>query len=419
MILANLTHPQCEETRNVLPQPLAARVGSGPSGASSVADCGLPPRVETFLGHCRWLLLALAIAWLGAEWTALAGYAASPSLLFLIGAGSDPFFALVLACAFGFYLWTSPGSREALVLSASGIGLAVALHLAHLFPEGPNAGRREACLAFTLVLLGRLAWRARQTGPSAAWARVVLVPTVLLVGFNVLKIFCMVLTVDLYPATLDVQAFLADEKLGGQWSFVLGRFLDEAPVLRIICLAIYNTLPLLFILVLVMELRSPKAPPVEIFLPYLAAGLAGYALSMAFPVICPAFFFPDAWPHTTPSAAALVASPPVPEPTARTGMPSLHTAWVLLAFWHARPLGRRVRLLAGTYVVFTLLATLGLGQHYVVDLIVAFPFVLAVQAACTPRAVGWARYALTPFALTGPVPTGLPRPFAHFPGTQD
>jgi hypothetical protein len=35
------------------------------------------------------------------------------------------------------------------------------------------------------------------------------------------------------------------------------------------------------------------------------------------------------------------------------------------------------------FVVFTLMATLGTGEHYFIDLVVAFPFSLMVQALCS------------------------------------
>src|SRR5205085_1858625 len=63
---------------------------------------------------------------------------------------------------------------------------------------------------------------------------------------------------------------------------------------------------------------------------------------------------------------------------------SLHTTWALLLFWHARPLALGFRLLTLVFLVCTLLATLGLGLHYAVDLVVALPFALAVQAVTVP-----------------------------------
>jgi hypothetical protein len=65
-------------------------------------------------------------------------------------------------------------------------------------------------------------------------------------------------------------------------------------------------------------------------------------------------------------------------------MPSLHTTWALLLWWNARPLAAWFRAIMGGYLVFTVLATLGFGVHYAVDLVVAVPFALAAQATLAP-----------------------------------
>jgi hypothetical protein len=49
-----------------------------------------------------------------------------------------------------------------------------------------------------------------------------------------------------------------------------------------------------------------------------------------------------------------------------------------------------VQALAGLFLILTLLATLGLGEHYLIDLIVAVPYTVSVRALCMSRA-GWSR----------------------------
>jgi hypothetical protein len=60
-------------------------------------------------------------------------------------------------------------------------------------------------------------------------------------------------------------------------------------------------------------------------------------------------------------------------------------AWVLLIWWNSRGLSRWIRAIAFAFVFFTILATMGIGEHYFVDLVVAFPFALMVQALCMYR----------------------------------
>lgn len=60
---------------------------------------------------------------------------------------------------------------------------------------------------------------------------------------------------------------------------------------------------------------------------------------------------------------------------ARNCMPSMHLTWALLFWWYSRGW---VRKLMAFYVWVTVAATLGLGQHYWIDLIVAVPFTAAI-----------------------------------------
>jgi hypothetical protein len=65
----------------------------------------------------------------------------------------------------------------------------------------------------------------------------------------------------------------------------------------------------------------------------------------------------------------------------RNAMPSMHLAWALLIWWTSREMkfGRWMSL---AFVCGTALATLGGGEHYLVDLVAAFPFSLGVWSLC-------------------------------------
>ena len=69
----------------------------------------------------------------------------------------------------------------------------------------------------------------------------------------------------------------------------------------------------------------------------------------------------------------------------RNAMPSMHLAWALLIWWALRDMkvGRWIGL---AYAFATALATLGGGEHYLVDLVAAFPFSLAVWSLCMGEA---------------------------------
>jgi len=148
---------------------------------------------------------------------------------------------------------------------------------------------------------------------------------------------------------------------------------------------VYYTLLFAFLAVVVAQHRVQQPPYLEIFPTLLGTTLVGYALYLLFPLVGPVSAFGAAYPYSPPDIAAAFTAPLDTPLAPRNCMPSLHTVWVLLIWWHCRPLAWPMRIGAGVYLVFTLLATLGFGFHYLVDLIVAFPFAMLVQAQATPQ----------------------------------
>jgi hypothetical protein len=63
-------------------------------------------------------------------------------------------------------------------------------------------------------------------------------------------------------------------------------------------------------------------------------------------------------------------------------MPSLHFQSTLMICWLSKPWKWLYRI-TGAFAVLTALATLGLGEHYLVDLVVAVPYTLAILALCS------------------------------------
>ncbi len=114
---------------------------------------------------------------------------------------------------------------------------------------------------------------------------------------------------------------------------------------------------------------------------FLIAAALGYGLYALMPGIGPMMTFIDVFPYGLPEAGGVVPGDFAEfDGAPRNAMPSLHTAWALLAFFAAWPMGPWLRLLGGVFLVGTLGATLALGEHYLVDLIVAVPFVVVVEA---------------------------------------
>jgi len=90
----------------------------------------------------------------------------------------------------------------------------------------------------------------------------------------------------------------------------------------------------------------------------LIAGMASFPLYILFPAIGPGHKFGP-----------------------RNCMPSLHFSWALLLAWNAKSFPLRV--FGWAFAAATGLATIGLGEHYFIDLFAAIPFCLGVQYAGT------------------------------------
>jgi hypothetical protein len=99
---------------------------------------------------------------------------------------------------------------------------------------------------------------------------------------------------------------------------------------------------------------------------------AGFTTYHVLPVIGPDAYFGTSFPYDIGLSTG---------PKPRNCMPSLHTAWVLVPFLTSRGMPI-VRVITGCWLALMLLATLGFGEHYLLDLICALPFMLAVRAVC-------------------------------------
>ena len=190
------------------------------------------------------------------------------------------------------------------------------------------------------------------------------------------------ITEKLHPKTFDLFLYSFDSSLRVQISFLTGQFLLKNLWLRTASLAIYISLPLPLALVYASQLRRQKGKALAVMIAFLATGPIGVLCYNMLPACGPVHLFGAAFPWSPLSSADAMQLNIVPVimEGARNAIPSLHMSWVLLVWWNSRGLSRWVRVVAMIYVALTVLATLGTGEHYFIDLVLAFPFSLAVQA---------------------------------------
>ncbi len=210
-------------------------------------------------------------------------------------------------------------------------------------------------------------------------------PAVLFVASEWMATTLLDVTEALHPKTFDLFLYSFDCSLRVQLSFLMGQVFWRWQWVRFICLVIYIALPLPLALVYAAHLRRRKENALAVMLAFLLTGPLGVLFYNMLPACGPVHVFGAAFPwHPFSTADAMRMNvAPILLKGARNAIPSLHMAWVLLVWWNSKGLPRWVRAIALMFVVLTAMATLGTGEHYFIDLVVAFPFSLMVQALCS------------------------------------
>ncbi len=291
-----------------------------------------------------------------------------------------PFFAPSLIGSFASQVLLRPRRGE-LIATAVAAGLLAAP--IYRYDAGPHPAVSSAACALGLGAIASLIAAAIRAHGSERYAVLeVLLPALILPGFVILAHPMIYLTAALWPTTYDHRMYIADAAFGAPLSFTVGRFTASVPLLNDLCLGVYVCLPLALMLVHALRRRAGVRSS-DALVAFVAVTIVGYAGYHLVPVTGPIYAFPGSFPLAPPDPAMLDASRTVAAAMPRNCMPSLHSAWALLVWWNARPLAGWMRALAAAFLTITLLATVGLGFHYVVDVVAAFPLTLAAQAWAT------------------------------------
>jgi hypothetical protein len=176
----------------------------------------------------------------------------------------------------------------------------------------------------------------------------------------------------LRPLKLDLYIYRID-CLFGSPSFALGQLVAAHLWLKILVSVSYGLLPTAILAAFAINLLCGSEKRARCaawtFLICLFAAVPIYLLC---PVCGPAFAFP-----AFPVLPAIVVAHPIAIAAAPNGVPSVHTAAAILVLLFLWP-WRWGRALGGAYLALIVLATLGSGQHYLFDLLMAVPYVCGV-----------------------------------------
>lgn len=190
------------------------------------------------------------------------------------------------------------------------------------------------------------------------------------------------------PDSLDHYLYAFDARFGMQAGFAMGRIFADWPALNLVCSIVYMGLPLAMACLYLGVPHDGDEP--SLLKTFLVAGIAAAILFRVVPAAGPVYAFTDAYPDILPPIGPDFLRPLHMENPKLNAIPSLHTAWALLMYWRTRRARLVAQILAGLFLFLTLLATLGLGEHYLIDLMVAVPYAVSVRAVCMSQA-GWSR----------------------------
>jgi hypothetical protein len=172
------------------------------------------------------------------------------------------------------------------------------------------------------------------------------------------------------PLKYDQFIYRIDEYFG-QPSFALGSICNSHPAIENLAIMSYGLLAFMMVFTAAVYIWSSKDVALLARALFLNLFLA-VPFYLLIPVCGPAFAyssFPQLPDDSSPHMIPIDAAP--------NGIPSVHMATALLILWFLRHWWWGW-LIGVAFVLLTILATLGLGQHYVFDLICAVPYAVLV-----------------------------------------
>jgi hypothetical protein len=315
------------------------------------------------------LLLVVLAAWLGT------------GAQFYREALVSAFFGIALASVVIIHLRIHPSWRDALFILIGTLLFAVVdFRLLHFAPA-IMAWFSFAGLSSLLVFGLRTVW-AKDSD-----RRLLLlgfIPSLLFVTSEYFADDLLHWTSAIHPKMFDLYLFSFDASLHVQVPFLVGQAYSMWPALRVAGLIFYFGLQIPIALIYAGRVLRTGEKAIPSFIAFLATGPVGVIFYNVLPALGPVHVFGKAFPWhplSTAQAAKLLLEP-IAVAGAPNAIPSLHMAWVLLVWWYSRGLSWWERTIAFAFLFFTVLATLGTGEHYFVDLIVAFPFAVLMEALC-------------------------------------
>jgi hypothetical protein len=301
-----------------------------------------------------------------------------------VGVQLNPTFAFTLLGTFAIYLWTRPPRNAWLWVLPIAAATRVACERAMggfgtYFGVGWISWGTFLGIASLLILAIQAACAQpdqRRSYTRTFYAGSVFPLLAMVTGYSI------PLNLWMRPKTWDAFLLAFDGALGFQPSFLLGRILLRSEAAWDWTTVVYYALPLSGGILYASHRMRPRQP-VAILALLLSFMIIGFAQYGVYPAVGPAHAFHDFYPWKSVALNGIALQPMSVGRDPRNCMPSLHFGAALLVWWNSRIWPWWGRALAGIFLLATAFSTLALGEHYLADLVVAFPFALVFQAGWT------------------------------------
>ena len=318
-----------------------------------------------------------------AQWAAPAGSEVRPSDLFF------PFFCYPPGWTMSIFLMIvlPPGDRRnliGLIAVCVGVGASVGLGV-----EGVtlHAARDAAVMAGLAPYAFTLTHIALNSGSERSrWIDLLAVASLVHVTSLCIPYF-RDNTAIWIPRILDADIARLDEAFGAQPSALMAIAFKKLPVLGTASLIVYTFVQLPITIVAACQWKRKAADDFSVLPAFMIGSIIGFTCYWLAPAIGPKVYFAADFPLMHADAAILNRLPLTDfnPHHPRNDMPSMHFSWAVMTFLFTRGFPIVGRVYAALFVFFTFCATIGLGEHYLADLIVGMSLVLMVRGLTAAR----------------------------------
>ena len=206
--------------------------------------------------------------------------------------------------------------------------------------------------------------------------------TIIMISLGVAKYDILEISNLVLPLTIDADLYKIDTAFGGFASWLYTAFARNSfPLWNMLVTSVYTLLNIMLLLSLITVLRERRAAQLNIFRVLVMPFMLAFALYIVTPVAGPPAYGTN-YPHNMNFVIEAAKGMTEVVPSVRNGMPSMHFTGAMLIVLVMACLTRKLYFYAALFfATITFIATMALGEHYLLDLIVAAPYCIALGTA--------------------------------------